>query len=792
MTFPTIKKSSKQPSVLKRIYLLIGLLITSALLVAFILVQHLQVQQLQYDKISRFHAPTIYYTDKLTATLQDVEYIISQNIGAMDKVKVIELLSGHTYSIRNHTHFTHSITAAYPNFTTNRAQIRLQDATDHLLDIIQDPLITDQERLDQLPTLIKSTLFRVQQLNRLHVNLSDKQHLQLAEREKNNTTFLFQLTAVFFILAGILIIPLLFSIRRMVKSLHNSEQHQRKLRENAEIARSRMWALLSAMDFGVLFEDKKGCIEFVNPAFNKIWAIEINKPLTGLRLDESLKYSPHHSANQEHSSGHIFHVADTLKAGERIEFELDNGRILTQHSFPVIDSEKSFLGRLWIYEDITHEREMAQQLLYLAEHDPLTGLNNRHQFHKNLSAIISTSQRTNHKFALLYFDLDDFKYINDTFGHSAGDHVLQRTAGKLGVLVRKTETFARLGGDEFALIAILESDDDISTLPTRILNAITSIPFQFQDTHLRITASVGVAIYPEHGSNVDELIAHADSAMYQAKNLGKNTWSIYNADHKDSAKMVARMSWSRRISQALEQELFVLHFQGVHNIEKEEISHFEALVRMQQADNPEHLLMPGEFIPFAEKSAQIVDIDRWVLNQSISLLALHPTLPPIAVNLSGRSFDEPSLPHYIKERVIHYGIDPARLIIELTETEAVADLHDAQHFIEIIRQAGCRICLDDFGSGFSTFTYLKYLDVEILKVDGVFIQDLPNNYENQVFVKAMVSIAQGLGKSLVAEYVESAETLQLLKSFGVQFAQGYHLDQPTEQSEMLKQHGSEI
>lgn len=277
--------------------------------------------------------------------------------------------------------------------------------------------------------------------------------------------------------------------------------------------------------------------------------------------------------------------------------------------------------------------------------------------------------------------------------------------------------------------------------------------------------------------------------MYQAKNLGKNTWSIYNPERKDSAKMVERMSWNHRISQALSLDLFELHFQSIHDTNTQKISHFEVLVRMQNLDDSAHLIMPGTFIPFAEKSGQVIDIDRWVLDHSIELLALHPELPPLAVNISGRSFDEPSLPLYIKEKIIHYGINATRLIIELTETEAVSDLHDAQHFIETIRQTGCRICLDDFGSGFSTFTYLKYLDVEILKIDGVFIQDLPNNYENQVFVKAMVSIAQGLGKLLVAEFVEDAETLQLLKDFGVQFSQGYHLDRPIKQSDMLKLHG---
>ena len=253
--------------------------------------------------------------------------------------------------------------------------------------------------------------------------------------------------------------------------------------------------------------------------------------------------------------------------------------------------------------------------------------------------------------------------------------------------------------------------------------------------------------------------------------------------------MVNRISWSRCIGQALEQNLFELHFQGIHQTDTRKLSHLEVLVRMRDPAEPENLIMPGAFIPFAEKTAQIVEIDRSVLDRSIALLALHPELPTLAVNISGRSFDEPSLPDYIKGKLNHYDINPTRLIVELTETETVSDLHDAQRFIEAIRQAGCRICLDDFGSGFSTFMYLKYLNVEILKIDGEFIRDLPNNHENQVFVKAMVNIAQGLEKLLVAEFVENAETLQLLKNMGVQFAQGYYLGRPVDQDDMLQQQG---
>ncbi|HBV22027.1 MAG TPA: EAL domain-containing protein, partial [Nitrosomonas sp.] len=692
------------------------------------------------------------------------------------------------YSIESYALVINDLAYQFPDATTEHALLRLQEEVALLTAALRNHTILDTEvQYEYLSTLILSTLFRAEQLNRLHKNANERLRNQLAEGDEHNVDLLIKLTILVLLFGGVLVTPLLASIRGMVQSLQNSEQRQRTLKETAELERSRMRALLSAMSTGVLFEDKQGRIAFINPAFSQLWAIDANKSLVGQDISDLLKQSLHCFVYPEHCSQHVLQVPDRHEVSERFEIDFHDGRTLTQLSFPVLDADESLLGRLWMYEDITHERKTAQQLLYLAEHDPVTGLYNRHRFQKQLAFMINASQRNSNKFALLYFDLDEFKFINDTFGHGVGDSVLLRTANEISALVRGIEMFARVGGDEFALIAALGQADDISALPVRIITKIASIPFRFRSTNLRLTASVGVAIYPEHGNTTKDLTAHADAAMYQAKSLGKNTWSIYNPERTDSAKMVHRMNWSRRIGQALEQDLFELHFQGVHHIDIRKLSHFEVLVRMRDPAGSENLIMPGAFIPFAEKNAQIVEIDRWVLDRSIALLALYPELPTLAVNISGRSFDEPSLPDYINGKLNHYGINPARLIIELTETETVSDLHDAQRFIAAISQAGCRICLDDFGSGFSTFTYLKYLNVEILKIDGEFIQDLSNNHENQIIVKAMVNIAQGLEKLLVAEFVEDAETLGLLQSFGVQFAQGYYLDRPVSQGDMLQQ-----
>ncbi|GAB4267542.1 MAG: hypothetical protein Kow0065_18120 [Methylomicrobium sp.] len=569
------------------------------------------------------------------------------------------------------------------------------------------------------------------------------------------------------------------ALQQSFEDLRHAEQRQRELRIIAETEQGRMAALLSAMSIGILFEDKAGTIEYINLAFRRMWALEDGLEPVGQSTQFVLENSTHRFARPDHASKYVLKVLDTHEISERFEIDLYDGRVLTQVSYPVTDTEGRIIGRLWIYEDITHERQTAQQLLYLAEHDALTGLYNRHRFQEQLEQVIAIARRNGEKFALIYFDLDEFKYINDNFGHRAGDTVLVRIAGEISVVVREVEIFSRLGGDEFALLSYMQTNDDISALPNRINQTVASLPFRFRGTNIRMTASVGVAFFPEHGETVEELVAHADTAMYQAKSNGKNTWAIYDPLRDDSSAAMERMSWRQRIEQAVKQDLLELHFQGIYHVDDTRISHFEVLVRMRDPLNPERLIMPGQFIPIAENSGQILDIDRWVLRHSIRLLSENPAMPSLAVNISGRSFDDTQLPQFIRSKLEEYGVNAERLIVELTETEAVSDIRDAQRFIEAIRQTGCTVCLDDFGSGFSTFAYLKYFEVDILKIDGMFIRDLPNNYENQIFVKAMVGIAKGMHKTVLAEFVEDAETLQMLRDLGIDLAQGYHLGRPT-------------
>lgn len=569
-----------------------------------------------------------------------------------------------------------------------------------------------------------------------------------------------------------------FVLQEAIEELKQSEDIQRRLLEQARQEQARLASLLSAMNIGILFESAENRVIYVNAAFRRIWLIRDGVDLTGRLTTDVLAYSANVLARPDHFSRHVLEVTGTHEVSETFEITMADGRVVTQVSYPVRDVEGRFIGRLWIYEDVTRERQTAEQLIYLAERDSLTGLYNRHRFQEELARMMADVDRRNSHGALLFFDLDEFKYVNDTFGHRAGDAMLIRVAGEVSALVRRNEIFARLGGDEFAVLLPDAGEKQAAMLGERIVRAIAQIPFRFEGQNIRLTTSLGIALYPEHADNAEELIAHADTAMYQAKEAGKNAWRVYRADLDTSRQMLSRLTWNERIVNALEKGLLRLHFQGVYGAQDGQLSHLEVLVRMVDESDPQRLIMPGHFIPVAEASGKILDIDRWVIAETVQLLAQAPEVPSLAVNISGRSFDDPLLPQFISETLTRHGVEPYRLMVELTETAAVSDLHDAQRFIEALHVTGCRICLDDFGSGFSSFAYLKHLKADILKIDGLFIRDLPNDYDNQVFVKAIVDVARGMRKTVIAEYVEDAETLAMLRGFGVDLVQGYHLDMP--------------
>lgn len=573
------------------------------------------------------------------------------------------------------------------------------------------------------------------------------------------------------------------------QELQREVDERRQYMARLEEERARLLALLGAMELGIVFASARGQVTYCNQAFVRMWDISPDSRLQHRTLDEIFAASNTRVRDAGSFAARVRAQIANTASGSEFECTMQDGRIVTLGCHPVHDSDGHHVGHLWVCEDVTQERQIAQQLIHLAERDALTGLYNRRRFEEELHRFFKESERFEHQGALLFFDLDEFKFVNDTFGHHAGDAVLIRLAAEVRTLIRETDTLSRLGGDEFAVFMPHATLIDAQLLAERIVQAIAQTPVCIDLQTLRLTTSLGIAHHPTHAGNAQDLVTHADAAMYQAKHQGKNRWSVYRPDRDASEQMVARLAWNDRIAHALEAGLLRLHFQGVYRAADGSLAHLEALVRMVDAANPDVLVPPGQFIAHAEKSGKILEIDRWVIREGVRLLARHPSLPGLAINISGRSFDDPDLPGYIDAQLQQWGVAPQRLLVELTETSAVSDLRDAARFIDALRHSGCVICLDDFGTGFASFAYLKHLKVDVLKIDGLFIRDLHRDPDNQVFVRSIIEVARGMGKHTVAEFVENAEILQLLKTFGVDMVQGYHLDKPQAQHPALSQPG---
>lgn len=563
------------------------------------------------------------------------------------------------------------------------------------------------------------------------------------------------------------------------QALQAEIEERRQYMTRLEEERARLLALLGAMNVGILFVTADNEVKYCNSRFVQIWHLpEEEQALVGRSVREVFGRVGRGSEHLEALEEHVRRVASEPDQSSRYEFEVSEGHVLLLTSHPVYDGDRRYIGRLWIHEDVTREREVAAQLVYLAERDSLTGLYNRRRFEDELRRFFEDHQRNACQGALLFFDLDEFKVINDTFGHSVGDAVLLRVSSELRALVRQTDVLSRLGGDEFAVLVPHASVEDAQRLAERIVRGVSQTPLPIAGESLRLTTSVGIAQVPLHAGNAEDLVTHADAAMYQAKHLGKNRWAVYRPDRNATQEMISRLAWNDRIARALDAGLLRLHFQGVYHAGSGELAHLEALVRMADEANPGQLIPPGQFIGHAEKSGKILDIDRWVVRESVAVLARVEHLPALAINISARSFDDPNLPAYIAAQLQEASVDPRRLLVELTETSAVSDLRDAERFINALQRTGCHVCLDDFGTGFASFAYLKHLKVDILKIDGLFIRNLTREQDNQVFVRSIIDVARGLGKKTVAEFVESEEILVMLRALGVDMVQGYHLDQP--------------
>jgi diguanylate cyclase (GGDEF)-like protein len=438
--------------------------------------------------------------------------------------------------------------------------------------------------------------------------------------------------------------------------------------------------------------------------------------------------------------------------------------------------------------DISERRHFEAQLHYLADHDPLTGLFNRRRFEAELDRVVADSCETGERGALLVLDLDGFKVVNDRFGHSVGDDLVAHIGGLLRESVRRSDFIARLGGDEFAIIVRDCVLSDAVEIAETVLESIRGRGMLVTPkATARVTTSIGIALYgPAPTATADELAVEADIAMYQAKADGRNGYAVYSADGTHRKGLVERDSWYSRLRRALDEDRFVMYAQPIIPICGAGMPRFELLVRM--LDDAGQIVMPGAFLLHAERFDLIGELDRWVIARAVSLLHQHAKVGndfSLSVNLSGKTMNDLELADDVGELLKRKPIPSGRLVVEITETAAIVNIERARELAQQLRHLGCLFALDDFGSGFSSFYYLKHLQFDYVKIDGEFITKLVSTETDQLLVQAVVGIARGLGTLTVAEFVGDAETVALLRQLGVDYGQGYHLGRPAPVEKLL-------
>jgi len=511
-----------------------------------------------------------------------------------------------------------------------------------------------------------------------------------------------------------------------------------------------------------------------NPAMARMLGYDDASRLAGMRFGDVIA--------SEHAAAVVAESAERAARLENIELPVrcKDGPLVDTilNARTVYGRQGRVLYREGILTDITDLKRQEARLLHLATHDPLTGLHNRREFNEILERHLAHARRYATQGALLWMDLDGFKEINDGLGHKAGDELLASLAHRMRATVRESDVLARLGGDEFAVLYPNVDCDQAQIAASRLLDAIRKHQAVVEGRPLRTTASIGIVLFPEHGTAAGELLMKADMAMYRAKEEGRNRTTLYSPEHEHPEHPESRIDWLRRIRDALEHDGFVLYAQPILDLRTDEIVRYEILLRLR--DRSGKIIPPGAFLDVAEQFGLSSEIDRWVLRRTMESLtnARLSGRVSFAVNLSPRSLSDRALLAMISGTPGLSVIGPVRLVMEITETAAIYNIHVAKDFLRALRAEGCEVALDDFGMGFSSFYQLKNLDIDYLKIDGSFIRNLSRDPVDQHLVLAMVHLAKSLGKRTIAEFVEDAQTLTMLREIGVDCAQGFHIGRP--------------
>ncbi len=567
----------------------------------------------------------------------------------------------------------------------------------------------------------------------------------------------------------------------LIRDISDRRRVEAQLFEEKELAQT----TLEAIADGVITTDRGGRVLYMNAVAAELtgWPLEAasGQPLSRVFpvVDSPTEMPSDWIARRVLGDGETL-----VESKSRLLYCRDGNVHVVQHTAaPIRSAEGQVRGLVVVFHDKTQERAMERQLTYQAKHDALTGLINRREFEHRLSELIDQLEDGPAQHLLCYVDLDQFKLVNDVCGHAAGDALLRQVANLLQRRLRSADTLARLGGDEFGVLLTncpLERGIEIAEAMRERVHALR---FPWEDKVFAIGASVGLVPLSRGLGNLADALSRADEACYAAKDSGRNRVHVYDPGDRELSLRKGQMTWVSRIQRALDEDGFQLFYQGIAPVMQPEDTngHIEILLRLTGEDD--EVMPPGAFIPAAERYGLMPEVDYWVVEHCLRWLSAYQAqggtgIKRCAINLSGATLGNDKHTARIRDCLRRHRIDPRLICFEITETSTMANLDQAKRFIDEVKQLGCRFALDDFGSGLSSFGYLHDLDVDLVKIDGSFIRDLDSNAVHRAMVEAIVGIAGVMGLGSIAEFVEHARVVDILREIGVDYAQGYHLARP--------------
>jgi diguanylate cyclase (GGDEF)-like protein/PAS domain S-box-containing protein len=568
---------------------------------------------------------------------------------------------------------------------------------------------------------------------------------------------------------------------------HETRKERRQSLHAWQWEKERADVTLHSLADAVITTNQQAVVEYMNPVAER---------LTGWKIDEAKGRGVEdifRLIDEADETSLPCPVHECIRRGvmkqsdEDISLVHHNGEYLSigYSIAPMYGQKNRVLGAVLVFQDVGSSRMLSKLLSYQAAHDDLTGLYNRREFERRLSRSIERVFRYNEHYILFYMDLDQFKVVNDTCGHMGGDLVLRQIAELVSSFIRERETFARLGGDEFGILLEGYTLDEAMVVAKEILEAIRKYRFHWSGKIFEIGVSIGIVDIDSGMQSISNIMGYADAACYMAKELSGNNIQVYQIDDADYKQRKDQMKWVQRITQAFADSRFILYAQKIVSLHGDSTEHYEILMRMLD-DNGE-IIIPQEYIIAAERYGSMQDIDRWVIrnafiliNNYVSAMQYDNSLPArnFAINLSGQSLSSMSALEYVKQQLQDYPDIVSHIVFEITETAAISNLVSAQRFIAEFTGMGVKFSLDDFGTGVSSFNYLKNLNVEYLKIDGGFVREMMVDPVDYAMVKSIAHIGHVMGVKTIAEHTETMEICENLREMGVDYAQGFCLHEP--------------